>query len=358
MRSLLLAALLAACVVAQDSSQKLLEEPSTGAPAPDIAPSWRDDLLSLHRSLIEIESISGNENAVGQFLVEYLTGRGYAAQLQFVPPEQSMPHARSRFNVMAWRGEALQPRPRVIVSSHIDVVPPHIPYSISDDPPTSDTMISGRGSVDAKASVAAQIMALEDLYARGELEGDGPNDDVMLLFVVSEETTGDGMKFFSSTMKDLHPAPRFDAVIFGEPTENKLACGHKGAFGCVLEARGQAGHSGYPWLGKSANELVIRALAKLLETDLGSSDDYGNTTFNIGLMDGGVAANVIPAHARAVLSMRVAIGPEVGGSDIVAQRIRDVVDGVDSEAFDLSCSPGYGVVQTNCDVEGTVTLPR
>ncbi len=137
---------------------------------------------------------------------------------------------KPRFNVVAWPGVSHQPSPRLLVTSHIDVVPPYIPYAIDAAPgeATADTLIHGRGSVDAKASVAAQITALEELRRRGEVAP----ADVMLLYVVGEEASGDGMRTFSQSLARLEPPARFDAVIFGEPTENKLACGHKGNLAC------------------------------------------------------------------------------------------------------------------------------
>ena len=234
------------------------------------------------------------------------------------------------------------------MSSHIDVVPPYIPYSISDENASSDTIIRGRGSVDAKGSIAAQITALQSLLDAGEVA----EQDVMLLFVVGEEGPGDGMRFFSNETHNLHPPPEFESVIFGEPTENKLACGHKGGLFGYIEARGTAGHSGYPWLGKSANELLIRALAQMLSTDLGTSDKFGNTTVNVGRFDGGVAPNVIPEYARADIAIRIAIGPEDKGASIVADRVQSILDDIDPDAFKFAYSHCYGVVETNCDVEG------
>jgi acetylornithine deacetylase len=309
--------------------------------------SSRADLLSLHRSLAEISSITGNESAVGNFLVNYLTTRGYTAHLQFLPSRANTQHG-SRFNVIAWPGDSHRPEPRLLVSSHIDVVPPYIPYSISDEKPTSDTIIRGRGTVDAKGSIAAQVMALQSLLDSGDVR----KEDVMLLFVVGEEGPGDGMRYFSNETHHLHPPPEFESAIFGEPTENKLACGHKGGLFGYIEARGTAGHSGYPWLGKSANELLIRALAEMLTTDLGSSDKFGNTTVNVGKFDGGIAANVIPEYARADVAIRIAIGPEDKGADFVADRVQSILDGIDPDAFNFVYSHRYGVVETNCDVEG------
>ena len=313
--------------------------------------SHREVLLSLHRSLVEISSTTYNETAVAKYLASYLSSRGYTTELQQLPSKDDA--STPRFNVLAWPGPSDPGSPRVAISSHIDVVPPHIPYSISDDPPTSDTVISGRGSVDAKGAVAAQIQALQTLIDDGAVLP----TDAMLVFVVGEEGPGDGMRYFSSQMASHNPPLEFESVIFGEPTENKLACGHKGGLFCYVEAEGVAGHSGYPWLGKSANELLILAFAEILKTDLGSSEDFGNTTVNVGRFDGGVAMNVIPEFARADIAVRIAIGPEDEGGNIVSDRIQEILDRIDPDAFTFECTHGYGVVECDCSPPGRSPRP-
>ncbi|KAM0280560.1 hypothetical protein ACHAQH_004005 [Verticillium albo-atrum] len=319
--------------------------------ADENAPAWRDSFLDLHRSLVEISSISGTEADVGQFLLEYLQQKGYSVKKQHVQTRKNTDETKGRFNVLAWGGDSPTFLSKVLVTSHIDVVPPHIPYGIEDGKITKDTKIKGRGSVDAKASVVAQIQALENLLKEGKVK----EDEVSLLFVVGEEDQGDGMHTFSDSLQKADPPRSFDAVIFGEPTENKLACGHKGGVFGNITAKGVAGHSGYPWLGKSANNLMIRALAKVLETDLGSDERFGNTTVNIGRFDGGVAANVIPDYAFVGIAVRVAIGPEKEGGDIVKARIQAILDEVDDDAFTMISSHTYGVVEANCEVDGFET---
>ncbi|KAK2612654.1 hypothetical protein QQS21_001270 [Conoideocrella luteorostrata] len=313
----------------------------------DGAPSYRDELLSLHKNLVSIPSISGDENAVGKFLVDYLTERGYHADLQFVAPSDSTPKGKERFNVLAWKGKRMA-TPKVVVSSHIDVVPPHIPYGIDSGKVTKETMIRGRGSVDAKGSVASMITALNQLDSANAIN----TNDVMLVFVVGEEAGGAGMQAFNNSISKMKPPPQFKAVIFGEPTENQLACGHKGGLFCTVVATGVPGHSGYPWLGKSANELMVRAMTKILDADLGSSKLFGNTTFNIGTFNGGLAGNVIPETARVKFVTRVAIGPEATGQLVVKEKIQAILDEVDEDAFEMVCDHGYGSVECDCEVDG------
>ena len=321
------------------AQQRPLNSPQSSAPA------YRDELLRLHKDLVSTPSISGDENAIGTFIVDYLTARDYHATLQPVAPIAGS--SKDRFNILAWKGERA-PRAKVALSSHMDVVPPHIPYSISPGPVDKDSVIMGRGTNDDKGSLAAQVVALEQLLA----EGKAHPDDVMFVLVVGEEVAGDGMVAFSRSLEEMDDPPPIKAVIFGEPTENKLACGHKGGLFCDLKAEGAPGHSGYPWLSKSANELMVRALAKILDTDLGHSELFGDTTFNIGLYRGGVASNVIPEHAFVQFAARLAAGKEKTEKKIVQDKIQAILDEVDKDAFELICTHGYGPVESNCDVDG------
>ena len=95
------------------------------------------------------------------------------------------------------------------------------------------------------------------------------------MFVVGEERTGDGMQAAN------HLGLSWDTVIFGEPTELKLASGHKGLLVLKIKARGKAGHSGYPELGESAIDMILPALIKLREAELPWSTKFGNTTVNV-----------------------------------------------------------------------------
>ena len=307
-------------------------------------PSYRDSLLSLHKSLVSISSLSNHEAEVGDYLIEYFKSRNYTSLRQDVKPDSNSPSNATRFNVLAWPGDAKSLEAKVIVTSHIDTVPPHIPYSIEDGLITEHTKISGRGSVDAKASVASMITAVDQLVSANKVS---PNQ-VALLFVVSEETGGTGMTAFDASLPAKRP---FHSVIFGEPTENKLACGHKGMLAGTIQANGVAAHSGYPKEGKNANLLLARAVLKLDEADLGSSDRFGNTTLNPAIWQGGVASNVIPAKATVRFLARVAAAGNKGHK-LVEERIRRVLDDVDKHGFELNVLPGGGPVECDCDVPG------
>lgn len=332
---------------------------SSSPPPPQLdpkAPPYRADLLALHKHLVEIPSTSGQEHDAGTFLVDYFIAHNWHYELQPVPPRANTPPTKARFNVIAWPPSPLpahRPAPKVLVTSHYDCVPPHIPYSIEapDDggPVTARTRIAGRCTVDAKGSVATQLTAVHELLAAGALAP----QDVMVLYVVGEEVSGDGMREFSARNAS---ALGIRAGVFGEPTKLKLACGHKGAMSCVISARGKAGHSGYPELGKSATEVLMRSLVKVLDRDLGSSERYGNTTVNVGLLEGGVALNVIPAHANASLLIRIALEPEDSGHEAVRKKLVQTLNSVDDEALTVDCPVGQGATHCDCDVDGKSCL--
>ena len=256
----------------------------------------RDRLLALHRSLIETPSVTGHEHAVGKFLESRLSSLGLNVELQAVPPLAAGAQSAPRYNLLAYPGAR---RTRTLLTSHIDTVPPFINYTLADSS-SINPEIHGRGANDDKAAVAAQIFALTELLADCAI---GPSD-ASLLFVVGEETGGDGMK----AVNDL--GLEWEAVIFGEPTELKLVTGHKGLLGFEVHAHGRAAHSGYPWKGKSAVSMLLPALVAIEKMNMPGSEKLGPSTINIGRIDAGVALNVVPEKAMAGVSIRLT-GPSV-----------------------------------------------
>lgn len=290
---------------------------------PSLESSRTEALLNLHKDLVTHPSITGDEDSVGRYLTNYLRSKNFTVEQQEValdPP---------RANIFAYSGQTR--KTRTLISSHIDTVPPFLKYERRGDE------IWGRGSVDAKGSVASQIIAVEDLLASGTI-GEG---DVGLLYVVGEETGGKGMR----KANDL--GLTWDTVIFGEPTELKLASGHKGIMSLQISAKGKAGHSGYPELGKSANAMLIPALHALMTMELPSSEKYGNTTLNIGRMEGGVAGNVIAEEASAIIALRIADG----SPEVIKKAILDTIKGL-GEELDVEFIGGYGPVYIDSDAPG------
>ena len=238
------------------------------------------ETLALARALIDIDSTTGREAEAGQWLARWLRGRGYTVTEQ--------PLERGCANVLATVGD-----PVVVLSTHFDCVPPFIPSSVRDG------RLSGRGACDAKGILAAQVAAAERLRAAGETR-------VGLLFVAGEERGSDG----AIAANTISNACRF--LINGEPTDSRLAAGTRGVLRVRLTAAGRAAHSAAPAQGESAIEKLIDALVQLRTLALPSNADLGTTFYTVGLIEGGVAPNVIPAHASAeVLFRTVGDGDDV-----------------------------------------------
>ncbi|KAK9383734.1 uncharacterized protein V2V93DRAFT_362596 [Kockiozyma suomiensis] len=301
--------------------------PIPGSPGglPDVGDST-GTLVYLHRSLVSIPSVTKNEHAAAMFLQTYLTSTGWTVEVQ---PVSASPQ---RENIYAYRGSRRQTR--VLLTSHIDTVPPFIPYSAHDG------YFWGRGAVDAKAAVAAMITAAQNLLSEGTINEEG---DVSLLFVVGEEAEGIGM----ITANELGVS--WETAIFGEPTELRLSKGHKGMVIASLDAKGRASHSGYPELGVNANYYLVEALYGLQHVDYPYSELLGNTTFNAGVISGGVAANVISPSATAEVLVRVAAEP-----DVVLAKMRAAVDAV--ENVNLNVSLTYDPVICDYIVPGFDTI--
>ena len=234
-------------------------------------------VYTLTRELIDIPSVTPEEEQVGAFLHRRLAAM--CDQFEGVAEKTEVePH---RFNVYAAFG-----KPVVTLSTHMDTVPPFVPSREDDE------FIWGRGACDTKGIIASMITAAEDLLAEGRR-------DFALLFVVGEERNSAGAYHAAA-----HPkGSKF--IVNGEPTENKLALGSKGALRYELVARGKMAHSAYPELGDSAIEKLLDALAVIRAVPLPVDDMLGPSTLNIGTIHGGRAPNVIPDDARAEIFVRL-----------------------------------------------------
>jgi acetylornithine deacetylase len=289
------------------------------------------DLLPLARALIDIDSTTGREAEIGDFLFRYLedlvdrSGSGAV---------ERMPVDGERFNVFASWGE-----PAVVLSTHMDTVPPFLPSSEDGE------HIHGRGACDTKGGIAAMLRAVEELLAEGR-HGFG------LLLVVGEETDSAGAQ-----VANRHPrGSRY--LVNGEPTENRLALGSKGMIYLALEADGRAAHSAYPELGDSAIGKLLDVLVRLRSVPLPADPVLGDTTLNIGTLSGGRAANVVADHARAEVTLRT-----VGDTAELRRKIAAAVHAVpgahiaeirETPAIHLGSLPGF---ETTI-VKYTTDIPR
>lgn len=269
------------------------------------------DPVRLTRRLVDVESITYNEGAVGVFLAEFLARRGFAVETMPVAQPQESASLSERRNVYA---HAPGEMPEVVFSTHMDTVPPFIPSSEDDE------FLYGRGCCDAKGIIAAQIAAAERLRAQGIRAG--------LLFVVGEERDSAGAKAANLFAQDRAISSRF--LINGEPTDNRVALASKGALRAAIRTSGKMAHSAYPELGDSATRKLVHALARILDISLPTTPDVGPSTLNIGTVHGGHAPNVIADSAEAQVLVRL-----VGDSASTRQAIEAAVAGFGTVDFTL-----------------------
>jgi acetylornithine deacetylase len=240
------------------------------------------DVFALTRALIDIESITNNEEAVGNYIFDLLTPLasrfgGHVERMEVEP---------RRCNVFAQWGDELY----VTLSTHMDTVPPFLASREDDE------RIWGRGACDTKGIIASMIHAVEALLSDGVR-------NIGLLFVVGEERNSAGAYRAAKHPRGSH------FIINGEPTSNRLALGSKGVLRYEVCATGKMAHSAYPELGESAIHKLIDALADIRRLALPVDELLGPSTLNIGTLSGGRAPNVIADEARADVMIRLVGDP-------------------------------------------------
>jgi len=270
------------------------------------------DPVFLTRSLVDIDSTTGREQAAGEWLAAFLRSRGYQVTEQ--------PVANGRFNVLA----TLDQEPRIALSTHFDCVPPFFPSR------EERGLIFGRGSCDAKGILAAQVTAAERVRASGESR-------FALLFVVGEERGSDGAR-----VANEQPPPGLRYLLNGEPTDNRLGSATRGIFRVRLRASGRAAHSSFPELGESAIDKLLDALMVIRGLQLPDDPLLGRTHYTVGLIDGGVAPNVVSPHASAELLFRtVSDGEPIRTALHVVDGLVHVEPILDVPAVRLHTLPGF-----------------
>jgi acetylornithine deacetylase len=249
-------------------------------------------LAGFARGLIDIDSTTGREGDASRWLAGQLAALGYQVIEQ--------PVTDGRRNVFA----RLEAPPELVFSTHVDCVPPFFPSR------EERGLLFGRGSCDAKGIIAAQVAAVERLRASGETR-------VGLLFVVGEERGSDG-----AAVANAQAPPGVRYLVNGEPTDNRLGAATRGMYRIRLHATGRAAHSSFPELGESAIDKLLDALMIVRGVELPDDPLLGRTHYSVGLIEGGVAPNVISPHASAELMFRI-----VGDGEPIREALK-VIEGL------------------------------
>ena len=270
------------------------------------------DPVRLTRSLVDIDSTTGREGETGRWLARYLRECGYQVTEQ--------PVSDGRFNVYAHLGTP----PAIVFSTHFDCVPPFFPSR------EERGLVFGRGSCDAKGIIAAQVAAAERLRAAGETR-------CALLYVVGEERGSDG-----AGVANQHAPEGVRFLINGEPTDNRLGAATRGLLRVRLRAKGRAAHSSFPELGDSAIDKLLDALMVIRGVTLPDDPLLGRTHYTVGLIEGGVAPNVVSPNASAELAFRtVGDGARVREALCVVEGLVGIEHVLDIPAVRMHTLPGF-----------------
>jgi acetylornithine deacetylase len=243
------------------------------------------DELALLKRLVATPSVSGEEAAVAALVEE--TARGWG--LDAVRDDTSV-----RLEVRGWA-----PGPTIALVSHLDVVAPGAGWTRDPfTPVVEDGRLYGRGSGDAKASVAAMLCAAKDVLDAGGMDA----GRLLVIFGYGEETRNTTMD------RAVEAAGEIDAAVVGEPTNLDIAIAQRGLMMVDLLAKGDQRHAGYAAADGEFRNAALVLAGDLLELDaLFEGRDHpllGRTTATPTMLEAGVSRNVTPPVARAVLDVR------------------------------------------------------
>ncbi|MGH7703786.1 MAG: M20/M25/M40 family metallo-hydrolase, partial [Gemmatimonadales bacterium] len=249
-----------------------------------MASTWPTE-VQLLRDLVAVPSVSGAEEAAARLVEDTARGWGLSVHRDDASVTISL--------------QAASPGPTLALVSHLDVVPAGEGWTRDPFSPTVEgERLYGRGSGDAKASVAAMTLAARDLAQRG-----GPaRGRLVVILGYGEETK------LTSMGRALASAGRVDAAVVGEPTNLDFAIAQRGLMMVDLVARGEQHHAAHPAEDGAANNSILH-----LARELGKLDGLfqerrhpvlGFATATPTMLEGGISRNVTPPVARAVLDVR------------------------------------------------------
>lgn len=263
------------------------------------------DAAALTAALVRLNTTNppGNETPAIELLEARLRARGFETVV--VP----YPVGENRSQVVArLRGSGI--RPGLLFSGHVDVVPTgSVPWNV--DPfggEVQDGKLYGRGACDMKGGVAALVVAAEAV-ARSVQGGAVLQGDLVVALTADEERNCLGAEA-------LVDEPLFDglgAAIVAEPTSLGIYIAEKGALWAEVTVFGKTAHGSMPQIGANAVAAMAEFLTRwemMYRTDEPVHPLLGTPTLNIGVIHGGVKANVVPDRCDAQLDMRTVPGQD------------------------------------------------
>jgi succinyl-diaminopimelate desuccinylase len=265
------------------------------------------DIVDLTTSLVNIESVSGNEETITHAIEQALSP---------VPWLELWRHGNSLIaRTLLRRGE------RVVVAGHVDTVPLNRNLPAHND----GELLHGLGSCDMKGGVAVGLALAASLPE--------PNRDVTYVFYEAEEVEAErnGLTLISSVRPEMLEG---DFAILMEPSNAKVEAGCQGSMHVDVTTAGTRAHSARSWNGVNAIHAVAQVLDRLLAYQPRRPEIDG-LRYREGLsavhVEGGVAGNVIPDACTVSVNYRFAPDRDVKGAE---EHLRAVFSGFDVEVTD------------------------
>lgn len=245
------------------------------------------------KRLISIPSVTKGEAVIGKYLAERLESLGCKTRI--------VPIDGDRFNVIGILEGESDDKMGILFHGHMDTI---APYGMENPftPEVRDGYIWGRGSADQKGGIAATLAAVEMFTEKKKVL----KKSIGVFCVIDEEEEHKG----SMALADMNIQSDFAVVT--EPTALKIGVGCKGSLPIRIVVRGRASHGCRPWLGESAvlhgMNIVNRILSEELpEYEIGKLGKH-KASINLGIVDGGVAYNIVPDSCVFCFDRRMVLG--------------------------------------------------
>ncbi len=241
--------------------------------------------VELLKALVACPSVSGTEDTIARMVESIATGFGLDVVRDDTGVKVSVDTGR--------------PGRTLAFISHLDVVPPGEGWTRDPFTPVIEgDRLYGRGSGDAKASVAAMLLAALDFAEQPDSAVGG---SLLVVFGLGEETKNTSMG------RAVASLPPITAAVVGEPTNLQIAVAQRGLMMVDLIAHGDQRHAGYAAEGEFTNSIT-RLAADLVRLPMLCQDRahpvLGRTTVTATMVEAGVSRNVTPPTAKAVLDIR------------------------------------------------------
>ena len=285
-------------------------------------------LVELTQRLIQLQTINppADYSEIAPYLQRVLSDMGMEARLL-----EGTPGKKNAFGL--WRGAS--EKKVLLLSGHTDVVPTGDLKQWEHDPfkgEIHDGWLWGRGSVDMKAAIAAQIFA-----AKAVIESKIPlSSSFMLGFTVDDEIAGPwGMKYAVEKGLSSIGWPKPTAHVLGEANDLNLTGSFKGRLWVRVSTRGKSAHGGEPGLGVNAIDQMIRLVERFRTITSLTHPLMGRDTLNLGVLEGGRKVNIVPDACAAHFDMRMCAP---GTSDSYEKKMREMIADLKKEnpTFEVS----------------------